>query len=59
MTKEDFAKQIIETVENSGDQEEAFELIFSMLSLLHPVDRAQFAQWGYPEQRVSEGICWD
>lgn len=61
MTKENFARQIIETVNNyneSGEPTVASESIISFLDLLEPRDRESFAKWGYPQDQSTEDECW-
>jgi len=61
MTKENFAIQIIETVNNyneSGEPTIALESVISLLDLLEPRDRKSFAKWGYQKDQSTEDECW-
>ena len=61
MTKEELAKQIIETVDNFYDAEDpttALEGVIALLDTLEPRDRESFAKWGFPNQQSTEDKCW-
>lgn len=63
MTKEEFAKQLLQTVDNAreldgaDDPEIVGQLLF-MLETLQPVDREKFAAWGYVHQKSTPAECW-
>jgi len=59
MTKSNFVDLIIEVIENANDKEEAREGISALLENLEPIDREQFAKWGYPGDWVIPENCWD
>lgn len=61
MTKENLAKQIIETVNNYNDVGEptiALEGVMALLDTLEPRDREKFAKLGYPKDQSTEDECW-
>ncbi len=61
MTKENLAKQIIETVNNCNDAGEptiALENVITLLDILEPRDRESFAKWGFPHEQCTEDECW-
>lgn len=61
MTKENLAKQIIETVNNYNDAGEptiALEGVIALLDTLEPRDRESFAKWDYPQDQSTEDECW-
>lgn len=61
MTKENLAKQIIETVNNYNDAGEptiALEGVIALLDTLEPRDRKDFARWGQPHEQSTEDECW-
>jgi hypothetical protein len=61
MTKENLAKQIIETVNNYNDAGEptiALEGVIALLDTLEPRDRESFAKWGHPHEQSTEDECW-
>ena len=61
MTKENLAKQIIETVNNCNDAGEptiALEGVIALLDTLEPRDRESFAKWGHPHEQSTEDECW-
>lgn len=61
MTKENLAKQIIETVKHyyeAGEPTIALENVISLLDTLEPRDKESFAKWGYPKDRSTEDECW-
>lgn len=59
MTKKEFAKQILETVQNNGYVKESIPSIMALLDTLEPKDREKFAKWGFPEQQSTPEKCWD
>ena len=61
MTKENLAKQIIETVNNYNDAGEptiALEGVIALLDTLEPRDRKSFARWGQLHEQSTEDECW-
>jgi hypothetical protein len=61
MTKENLAKQIIETVNNYNDAGEptiALEGVIALLDTLEPRDKERFAKWGQPHEQSTEDECW-
>lgn len=61
MTKENLAKQIIDTVNNcneTGEPTIALEGVIALLDTLEPRDRERFAKWGYPQEQSTEDECW-
>lgn len=61
MTKENLAKQIVETVNNYNDSGEptlAMEGVIALLDTLEPRDRERFAKWGQQDEQSTEDECW-
>ena len=61
MTKENLAKQIIDTVNNyneEGEQTIALEGVMALLDTLQPRERESFAKWGQPHEQSTEDECW-
>jgi hypothetical protein len=61
MTKENLAKQIIETVKNYNDAGEptlALEGVIALLDTLEPRDRESFSKWGDSKDQSTEDECW-
>lgn len=63
MTKKEFAKSILETVDNMDYvgtlEEERIWAIEALLSPLKPKDIKRFAKWGQPDQQSTPEKCWD
>lgn len=63
MTKREFAKSILETVDNMDfvgtEPEERIWAIEALLSPLKPKDIKRFAKWGNPEQQTTPEKCWN
>ena len=63
MTKEKFAKTILEIVDNSREidnksNDEIVKEIASFLSIVEPKDIERFAIWGMPEDKSTVQKCW-
>lgn len=61
MTKENLAKNIIETVNNcneAGEPAITLEGVIVLLDTLEPRDRERFAKWGQPHEQSTEDECW-
>ena len=62
MTKENFAKQLYDTVDNGkwmGDSKEAIlENIENLLTTVQPTDRDKFAFWGQANEVSTPKDCW-
>lgn len=62
MTKETFAKQLLETVNNMNyvgeSDEKKVQAIMMLLAPLQPKNRKRFANWGKPEDQSNENECW-
>lgn len=62
MTKQEFAKLIVETVLNGEEdfksQSEIVDDIEGLLSIVRPVNYERFALWGRPSQQSNIAGCW-
>ena len=64
MTKQEFCKQIVQTVDNCrsidkmNDDEIAQELSGLIVTLV-PKDKKRFASWGKPEHQTTTDKCWE
>lgn len=64
MKKRTFASQLLQTVDNSRDldnasDEEIVDTLCELLSTLEPKDKKNFAQWGLPKEQTTPDKCWD
>jgi hypothetical protein len=63
MTKHEFCKQIVQTVDNCREidgmtDDEIATAIEGLISTLAPKDMKRFAAWGYPAQVSTVDKCW-
>lgn len=62
MTKKEFCKTIVETVDNMNfigkDKEEQAEAVMDLISALAPKDIKRFAKWGQQNQQSTVEECW-
>ncbi len=63
MTKIEFCKQIVQTVDNCRaidgmTDSEVAEAISGLISPLTPIDIKRFAAWGLPAQKSTIDKCW-
>lgn len=63
MNKDNFAKLLIETIDNSrkmGDNEkEILDSVKGLLSTLVPMDYVSFARWGNIKEKSTPTNCWN
>jgi len=63
MTKMEFCKQIVQTVDNCRAIDgmtdlEVAEAVSGLISPLTPKDIKRFAAWGMPHQQSTVDLCW-
>ena len=63
MTKAEFCKQIVQTVDNcrslgSMTDDEIAKAIEGLIAPLAPKDLKRFAAWGSPEHQTTIDKCW-
>lgn len=63
MTKKDFCKTIVETIDNmnyigEADKEQQIRAVMALLSPLEPKDKKAFAKWGNPDVQTTPDKCW-
>jgi len=63
MTKHEFCRQIVQTVDNCRriddmSDEEIATAIEALISPLTPKDVKRFAVWGKPEHQTTPDKCW-
>jgi predicted DNA-binding transcriptional regulator AlpA len=63
MTKKEFCKQIIQTVDNCSNidgmtDDDIAEALGGLLAPLSPKDLKRFSMWGKPEQQTTPDNCW-
>ena len=63
MTKEKFAEQILQTVDNARDfdghnDKQIVETLARFISVLKPKDLENFAKWGTKDQHSTKDKCW-
>jgi len=63
VTKHEFCKQILQTVDNcrsiDGMSDNEIALAISgLISPLAPKDINEFAKWGHPSQQTTVDKCW-
>ena len=63
MTKREFCKSIIETIDNMNHigvgEDEQVQALMNLIAPLKPKSLKKFAKWGVPEQQSTEEKCWD
>ena len=63
MTKQEFCKQIVQTVRNCEsldlmDDEQIAKALEGLIAPLAPKDMKRFAEWGNPEHQTTIDKCW-
>ncbi len=63
MTKHEFCRQIVQTVDNCRSidgmtEDEIAKALEGLLAPLAPKDRKRFAAWGQPEYQTTPDQCW-
>jgi hypothetical protein len=63
MTKHEFCRQIVQTVDNCRSidgmsEDEIATALEGLLAPLAPKEMKRFAEWGHPEHQTTPDKCW-